>query len=155
MYKGFEPFFDKDSRVLILGSFPSVKSRESGFYYGNKQNKFFKTLSRFFDEETPDSIEAKKDFLKRRRIALYDVISECEITGSSDSKISLYKNADMDAVLNCAHIEKILLNGTKAYGIFKNLYPDRACILMPSTSPANPRYDYKKWADALMFLKEY
>ncbi|MDR3293342.1 MAG: DNA-deoxyinosine glycosylase [Clostridiales bacterium] len=154
MYRGFEPFFDENSRVLILGSFPSVKSRESGFYYGNKQNRFFKTLSRFFGDTVGENIEEKKAFLRRYRIALYDVIEECEITGSADDKITAYRPADIDAVLKNAPIEKILLNGTKAYSVFREFYPEKECVLMPSTSPANVRYDYDKWARELEFLIE-
>jgi G:T/U-mismatch repair DNA glycosylase len=199
IYRGFEPFFDGESRVLILGSFPSVKSRESGFYYGNKQNRFFKMLSKLFGEEIKDDVNSKKDFLKRRKIALWDVVSECEIDGSSDSKISRYSTADIcyifgsfcgeknalsatetptensttnyifnktkadektnensqkNFILDKTKIEKILLNGKKAYEIFKENYPEIPCILMPSTSPANPSYNYEKWANELSFLKE-
>ncbi|MDR2046452.1 MAG: DNA-deoxyinosine glycosylase [Clostridiales bacterium] len=150
--RGFEPFFDADSRVLILGSFPSVKSRESGFYYGNKQNRFYKVLSALFGEEIKNDAACKKDFLKRHRIALYDMAEECETEGSSDGKISRYKTADISGILRVAHIEKILLNGKKAHEIFIAAYPDTACVVMPSTSPANPSFRYEKWFEELRFL---
>ena len=85
---GFAPIFDKDSKLLILGSFPSVKSREIDFYYGNKQNKFWKTICGYFEEEIPESVEGKKAFLKRRKIALWDMVSSCEIQGSQDRRNS-------------------------------------------------------------------
>ncbi|MDR2091077.1 MAG: DNA-deoxyinosine glycosylase [Clostridiales bacterium] len=168
VYKGFEPFFDADSRVLILGSFPSVKSREVGFYYGNKRNRFFEMLSRLFGEEIGEDVSRKKDFLKRHKIALYDTVSECEIKGSSDGKISRYRTADICYIFDgefirlsgaaaggkpSPKIEKILLNGKKAYEIFMENYPGIPCVLMPSTSPANVSYDYEKWAVELSFLK--
>ncbi|MDR1906314.1 MAG: DNA-deoxyinosine glycosylase [Clostridiales bacterium] len=153
IHHGFEPFYDKKSRVLILGSFPSVKSRENGFYYGNKQNRFFKMLSKLFNEEIDDDVSSKKDFLKRHGIALFDVVAECEINGSSDGDIKNYKAAQITSVLENTSVEKILLNGTKAYSIFKKHYPDLNGILMPSTSPANAAYDYEKWARELSFLK--
>ena len=84
---GFPPVYDTHSEVLILGSFPSVKSREISFYYGNKQNRFWKTVCAFFGEDVPDSVEGKKAFLLRRKIALWDMVTECEIVGSADASI--------------------------------------------------------------------
>ena len=109
IYKGFLPFFDEDSEILILGSFPSVISRETNFYYGNKQNRFWKILSEAFGEPAPETIGEKQVLLKNHKIALWDVVAECEITGSLDSTIKNYKVADLQKVLDNAKIKKIIL----------------------------------------------
>ena len=148
---GFAPVFDKDSRVLILGSFPSVKSREIDFYYGHKQNRFWKMLCGYFGEEIPSTIDGKKAFLGRNHIALWDMVVSCEIQGSSDASVKNALIADLNEVLGRAKIEKILLNGTLSYDLFVKSYADLAIpyAKMPSTSPANPRYDEKIWKGAL------
>lgn len=148
---GFAPVFDKDSRVLILGSFPSVKSREIDFYYGHKQNRFWKMLCGYFGEEIPSTIDGKKAFLGRNHIALWDMVVSCEIQGSSDASVKNAVIADLNEVLDHARIEKILLNGTLSYDLFVKSYADLAIpyAKMPSTSPANPRYDEKIWKGAL------
>jgi hypoxanthine-DNA glycosylase len=148
---GFAPVFDKDSRVLILGSFPSVKSREIDFYYGHKQNRFWKMLCGYFDEEIPETVEGKRAFLRRNKIALWDMVVSCEIQGSADASVKNAVTADLNKVLNDANIEKILLNGTLSYDLFIKSY-ERLTISyekMPSTSPANPRYDQNVWWRAL------
>ncbi len=147
---GFEPVYNEHSKVLILGSFPSVKSREISFYYGNKQNRFWKMLCRYFGEEIPPSVEGKKDFLLRRNVALWDMISVCQIEGSSDSSIRGEKVVDLRPILEKAPIRKILLNGSLAYKLFENNYAGLGVdyAKMPSTSPANPRYDEKIWKKA-------
>lgn len=149
--QGFSPVFDNDSRVLILGSFPSVKSREIDFYYGHKQNRFWKMLCGYFGEEIPQSVQAKKDFLKRRKIALWDMVISCEIEGSADATVRNPITADLSEVLNHAPIEKILLNGTLSYQLFLDSYAhlDIPHEKMPSTSPANPRYKEEIWHKAL------
>lgn len=111
IYKGFLPFFDENSEILILGSFPSVISRETNFYYGNKQNRFWKVLAEAFGEPAPETIGEKQALLKNHKIALWDVVAECEITGSLDSTIKNYKVADLQKVLDKAKIKKIILNG--------------------------------------------
>ena len=143
--------FDKDSKLLILGSFPSVKSRKIDFYYGNKQNRFWRMLCGYFFEEIPESIEGKKDFLKRRNIALWDMVVSCEIQGSSDATVKNAETADLHIVLDNAKIQKILLNGTLSYNLFIEKYKDIALPYekMPSTSPANPRYDENVWRNAI------
>ena len=148
---GFAPVFDQDSRVLILGSFPSVKSREIDFYYGHKQNRFWKMLCGYFGEEIPSTIDGKKAFLGRNHIALWDMVVSCEIQGSSDASVKNAVTADLNEVLGRAKIEKILLNGTLSYDLFLKSYADLAIpyAKMPSTSPANPRYDEKIWKGAL------
>ena len=103
---GFAPIYNKDSRVLILGSFPSVKSREIKFYYGNKQNRFWKMLCGYFNEEIPQTIESKKEFLFRNKIALWDMAVSCEIKGSSDASVKNAVTADLQEILPFAKIEK-------------------------------------------------
>ena len=122
IYKGFLPFFDENSEILILGSFPSVISRETNFYYGNKQNRFWKILSEAFGEPAPETIGEKQALLKNHKIALWDVVAECEITGSLDSTIKNYKVADITQVLDKANVKKIILNGGKAKEIFLKNY---------------------------------
>ena len=118
-------FIDDESTILILGSLPSVKSREDGFYYAHKQNRFFKVLSLIFKEEEPFSIETRKDFLKKNHIALYDVIYECDIIGSSDSSIKNPIVIDIGDILDRhPNIKKIAVNGGKAKLLFdKYLLP--------------------------------
>ena len=148
---GFAPIFDKNSRVLILGSFPSVKSREIDFYYGNKQNRFWKMLYGFFQEEIPCTKEEKIEFLLRRNVALWDMVMSCEIEGSSDASVKNVELADIPRLLKETKIEKILLNGTLAYNLFAENYATVSISYekMPSTSPANPRYDEIKWRNQL------
>ena len=151
---GFEPVFDKENRLLVLGSFPSVKSRKIQFYYGNKQNRFWKTVCGFFGEEIPESTDGKKEFLHRRKIALWDMVTECEIEGSADSAVKNASVADLGVILRAAPIEKILLNGTLSYNLFTAHYADLAgpYFKMPSTSPANPRFDAEIWKEQLRDL---
>jgi len=148
---GFAPVFDKESRVLILGSFPSVKSREIDFYYGHKQNRFWRMLCGYFKESIPDTIEGKKDFLRRRKIALWDMVVSCEIIGSADASVKNAVKADLSEVINNAPIEKILLNGALSYQLFMEDYANLTISYakMPSTSPANPRYNEEIWRRAL------
>ena len=148
---GFLPVYDTHSKILILGSFPSVKSREISFYYGNKQNRFWRMLCGYFGESIPESIEGKKEFLYRNRIALWDMAVSCEIEGSADASVKNAELANLDEIFNTAKIEKILLNGTLAYSLFAEKYKniDIPYEKMPSTSPANPRYDEKIWRKAL------
>ena len=153
---GFKPVFDGRSRVLILGSFPSVKSRQVEFYYGNTRNRFWKTVGAYFGERPPQSTDDKKDFLHRRNIALWDIVAECEIEGSSDASIKNYSVAQLKDVLENAPIELIILNGSKAYEIFIKNYPRIGIpyVLLPSTSPANPRDGTAVWHSALSCVFE-
>ena len=134
------PVFDKDSRVLILGSFPSVKSREEGFFYGHPQNRFWKVTASVFGEDVPKTIDEKKSFLLKNHIALWDVIGSCEIDGSSDSSIRNVSVNDIKMILETADIQAIYLNGKKAFQLYqKHMLPvtGREGICLPSTSPAN------------------
>lgn len=145
------PVFDKDSKVLILGSFPSVKSREEGFFYGHPQNRFWKVTSRVFGEELPVTIDEKKAFLIRNHIAVWDVIGSCEIDGSSDSSIRDVTVNDLSVILGTADIRAIFLNGKKAEQYYlKYLFPvlKRDAVCLPSTSPANAAWSLDKLTDA-------
>lgn len=157
MFQGFEPIFDGESKVLILGSFPSVKSRAAGFYYGNKQNRFWRMLEGVFGEKIADDTSAKIDFLHKHKIALYDVVSQSDLSGSADS--SLKKSHSTLASLSFllppnTKVQKILCNGRAAFEfVSKNLQTDLPIICMPSTSSANVSYDFERWNDQLKFLK--
>lgn len=148
---GFAPFFHSDSKVLILGSFPSVKSREQSFYYGHPQNAFWRIVTTFFGEDKPLTVEDKKAFLLRNKIALWDIVTECEITASRDDTIKNFKVANLSEVLQNSQVECILINGGTAYKIFKKHYgePDETVIKLPSTSPANTRRKDDEWYAAL------
>lgn len=156
IYKGFLPFFDENSEILILGSFPSVISRETNFYYGNKQNRFWKVLAEAFGEPAPETIGEKQALLKNHKIALWDVVAECEITGSLDSTIKNYKVADLQQVLDNAKIRKIILNGGKAKEIFLKNFRSLSdfAVFLPSTSPLNTRFDKTIWLNALKNEKD-
>lgn len=137
-------FYRPDSRILILGSFPSVKTREMGFFYGHPQNRFWKVLAALFEEEKePLSIEERKNFLERNKVALYDVIYECDIRGSSDSSIKNAKPTNLKEIVDSAPIEKIFSNGQLSGKMFRKYQQpilERETTVLPSTSPANARY---------------
>lgn len=146
-----EPFFSDSSEILILGSFPSVKSREENFYYANKQNRFWKVLAAVFNENLPENIKEKKQFLKSHGIALWDVVESCEIIGSSDSSIKSVVPSDIGVILKSSKIKKIILNGGKASELFSK-YQGKSSLIkssmseeleifsLPSTSPANAKF---------------
>ncbi|MCR4735601.1 MAG: DNA-deoxyinosine glycosylase [Treponema sp.] len=143
------PTFDSNSRILILGSFPSVKSRESGYFYGHPQNRFWKVLAAIFDEENslPTSIEEKENFLLTHHIAVWDVIASCDITGSSDASIKNVLPNDLSVILEAAQIQKIFTNGKKADSLYKKYLLEktgREAICLPSTSPANAAWTFEK-----------
>ena len=150
-FSGFEPVFDGKSKILILGSFPSVISRAGSFYYGNKQNRFWNMLSIALGCEKPITVLDKRELVLGHGIALWDIVAECEIKGSMDADIKDYVVADLYKILDHAPIQKILLNGGKAYEIFVKTYPELVAKAkkMPSTSSANVRYDQAMW------LKEF
>ena len=119
MLHPIDPVFDKDSKVLILGSFPSVRSREAGFFYGHPQNRFWKVTARVFGDEVPQTAEEKKAFLLRNHIALWDVIGSCDIDGSSDASIRNVTVNDISLILKTADIRAIFLNGKKAFSLYQ------------------------------------
>ena len=146
----FPPLFDKDSKVLILGSFPSVKSREMKFFYGHPQNRFWKVIASIFDEKVPDSVEEKKGLILGNHLALWDVIAECEIVGSSDASIKNAKANDLSDILNNASIQKIIVNGKTAEKLYiKYIEPVTGikAVVLPSTSPANAAWSLERLID--------
>lgn len=148
---GFDPVVNANSKVLILGSFPSVKSRKISFYYGNPQNRFWRVLSSYFGAALPVTNEEKRAFLMKYGIALWDIVTECEIVGSQDATIKNFKVADIKTLLQNSGIGFIILNGGKASEIFEKYFSDLEVprIKLSSTSPANTRFDEKEWFDAL------
>ena len=141
------PLYDENSKILILGSFPSVKSREQGFFYGHPQNRFWKVTAAVFGEEVPGSIEEKKAFLLRNHIAVWDVIESCEIEGSSDSSIKNVKANDLTKLLENTRISLLFVNGKTAEKMYnKYVYPilGKECICLPSTSPANAAWNVER-----------
>ena len=152
----FPPLFDQDSKILILGSFPSVKSREQMFFYGHPQNRFWKVMAAVFGETVPVTIEEKKSLLSKHHIALWDVIASCEIEGSSDASISHVQPNDLSSILSEADIKKIIVNGRTAEKYYrKYIEPriDREAICLPSTSPANAAWTLDRltaaWGEAI------
>jgi len=143
----FEPVFNEESKLLILGSFPSVKSRENNFYYGHPKNRFWKVLSRVFEDEVPQTIEEKKLFLIEHHIAVWDVIESCTIVGSSDTSIKDVVINDFSRVLENSAIEKIYVNGSKAYDLYHKYAEEKTGIVaikLPSTSPANAAWSLER-----------
>ncbi len=149
------PVYDKDSRILILGSFPSVKSRETRFFYGHPMNRFWRVIAAVTGEETPVSVEDKKDLLIRRRIALWDVIKSCEITGSSDNSIRSVTPNDLSLIFESADIEKIFTNGRTAYKLFTKYNPNRDAVCLPSTSPANASLGLEGLIEKWSVIKDF
>ena len=151
------PIYDKHSTILILGSFPSVKSREEGFFYGHKQNRFWKVVSRVFEEEEPKTIEEKKALLLRNHIAVWDVIAGCDIEGSSDSTIKNVRPNDLSTILDNAQIKAIYVNGKTAEKYYKKYIEktiNRKAVCLPSTSPANAAWSIEKLLDTWRCIKE-
>ena len=154
----FGPFYDKDSKVLILGSIPSPKSREQGFYYGHPQNRFWKVLADVLGEELPETVEQRKEMLARHHIALWDVLYSCEIKGASDTSIKDPVANDMNVILSEAGIRAIFTTGAKADELYKKMcYPicGVSSIRLPSTSPANCGYKYENLKEAYSQILEY
>ncbi|MBR2279477.1 MAG: DNA-deoxyinosine glycosylase [Ruminococcus sp.] len=136
----FPPLFDENSRTLVLGSFPSVKSRENMFFYGHPQNRFWKVISALFNENLPENIEEKKLLVLKHHLALWDSIHSCTITGSSDSSIKDVIPNDISGILNNSKIDRIFCNGALSHKMYmKYIFPNTGieAFKLPSTSPAN------------------
>ncbi len=136
----FPALYDENSKILILGSFPSVKSREQQFFYGHKQNRFWKVIAALTDSPIPDTIEEKRALLLANHIALWDVIASCTIVGSSDSSIRDAKPNDLSEIFTNADIRQIYTNGAKSYELYRKYMEPvygRPAVKLPSTSPAN------------------
>ena len=147
----FEPVYDKDSEILILGTLPSVKSRENNFYYGHKQNRFWKVLATLLKEPVPETIEEKKAMLLAHRIALWDVIQRCDIKGSSDSSIKNVQPTDIGMILEKTNVTQIYANGNKAGQLYKRYqFPVTGieATVLPSTSPANAAWSLARLCEA-------
>ena len=159
VFHTLDPIYDKSSKVLILGSMPSVKSREVGFYYGHPRNRFWSTLSKVYNEEIKDTKEDKISFLLKRNIALFDVLKSCEITSSSDATIKNPVPNDLSDILKNSNIKAIFTTGSKAYTLYqKYIYPKTKikAIPLPSTSPANSRKDIEEiLINAYSQIKDY
>ena len=152
------PVYDADSKILILGSFPSVKSREAGFFYGHPQNRFWKVTAAVFGEEVPGAIEEKKAFLLRNKIAVWDVIKSCDIEGSSDSSIKNVTVNDLGEILNVADIREIFVNGKTALRYYEKYTKEkigRKAVCLPSTSPANAAWSVEKLTEAWKVIGRY
>lgn len=150
------PVYDNNSKVLILGSFPSVKSRETGFFYGHPQNRYWKVLAAIFGEDVPMTIPDRKEFLFRNHIAAWDVIQSCDITGSSDSSIRNVTANDLSEILDCADIREIYVNGRtaeKLYIRYTEKMTGRTCTCLPSTSPANAAWSLDRLIEAWSVIK--
>ena len=152
-----EPVCGPDARILILGSFPSVKSREIGFYYGHPQNRFWRVLAAVFEAPVPDTVPERRAFLLEHGIALWDVIHSCEITGSSDASIRDVRVNDLAALLQSAPIRQIFLNGKTAANLYQKYAAaeiDLPAAVLPSTSPANAAWTLPRlieaWRNALL-----
>ena len=151
------PIYNEGSQVLILGSFPSVRSRKEGFFYGHKQNRFWKMLSSVLNASVPETVDEKKKLLTDNGIALWDVIASCEISGSADSSIKNAEPNDISVILGCCDIRAIITNGKKASEMYRRyIFPKTGIedICLPSTSPANASFSLdrliKCWGDTVL-----
>ena len=152
-----EPVYDKASRILILGSFPSVMSREAGFFYGHPQNRFWKVVSAIFEEEIPQTVEEKKAFLLRNHIALWDVVASGDIEGSADASIRNVTPNDINKILTQSDIHAIYVNGKTAFQFYTKYsrpVTNRPAVCLPSTSPANASWTLELLTEAWQCIKE-
>ena len=150
---GFIPVIDEKSIILILGSFPSVKSREIGFYYGNPQNRFWKTIEKATGEVVPSAIEDNKQYLANHKIALWDVYESSAIVGSSDAALNenTGKTGDLNGLLaSFPNIKAVLCNGKKSFSVASSaINTGIPCLCLTSTSSANPRFNEEQWINTL------
>jgi len=150
------PLYNSKSKVLILGSFPSPKSREGKFFYHHPQNRFWKVMAAITGSPVPETIRQKKKLIADNNFALWDVIASCRITGASDSSIRDVVPADLSVIFDCAPIEKVFANGGKAYQLYmKHLYGkfEYPIVKLPSTSPANAGWSLERLIEAWEIVK--
>ena len=154
----FQPLYNCESRILILGSLPSVKSREQMFFYGHPQNRFWKMISAVFEEAVPQTIEEKKALMLKHNIAMWDTIYSCDIIGSSDSSIKNVVPTDLNSIVDNSKIEKVICNGKtsgKYYEKYQRKYLGIEPDILPSTSPANAAYSLGKlveiWKKSIIY----
>lgn len=150
---GFGPFVDESTKVLILGSFPSVKSREVSFYYGHPSNRFYAVFAGLFHCEVPKDLDSKKQLLVNHHIGLYDVIESCMIHGSSDASIKDVVLTDIDSLV-LPQLKLIVLNG-KTAGKYDHGRNDVKHVVLPSTSSANAAYRLEKLIEAWSLIQDY
>lgn len=151
------PLYDADCKILILGSFPSVKSREAMFFYGHPQNRYWKLIARLFDEPIPATIEEKKRLALTHHIAMWDTIRSCTITGSSDSSIRDVVPNDLSVILDHSKVERIFCNGATSHKLYmKYIFPMTGikAVKLPSTSPANAAFTLDRLAEEWSVIKE-
>ena len=150
------PVYDENSRILILGSFPSVKSREAAFFYGHPQNRFWRVLAAVLGEETPQTAAEKKSLLLRHGVELWDVIASCDIAGSSDASIRNAVPTDLPPILAKTEINRIFINGKTAFRLYEKYQKDRTgveAVCLPSTSPANAAWSLAGLVDAWKIIR--
>ena len=150
------PLFSENSHTFILGSFPSVKSREAMFFYGHPQNRFWSVLAMIYGTDKPMTVEEKKKLIPENNLALWDVIASCEITGSSDSSISDVTANNLDVIIKNSKVERIFVNGKTAEKYYnKYTYPKTGikAICLPSTSPANAAWNIEKLVEKWKIIK--
>ncbi|WP_149707234.1 DNA-deoxyinosine glycosylase [Campylobacter concisus] len=157
----FKPIFDKNSKILILGSFPSVVSRKFGFYYANSQNRFWRVLARILNAPLPASTDEKIDFLLAHRIAIYDAAISCEIKGSSDAKMTAVAPANLEPIFSGARIAQVFANGGKAHEICEKYLKTQILnatgkepVKLPSTSSANANFSFERLAQEWTVISE-
>ena len=152
---GIAPVYDKNSEILILGSFPSVASRAEGFFYGHPRNRFWRVLSAVLGESVPQTVDEKKSLLLRGKVALFDVLAECEIEGSADASIGKALPNDLSPILSGSRIRKIFVNGKTAARLYQKYLVSKTGIpatVLPSTSPANAAWSEEKLIAAWSIL---
>ena len=154
----FDPVFDSESRILVLGTMPSPKSRELGFYYSHPRNRFWPVLSEILGEKVPETPEEKRDFCIRNKIALWDVLKECDIDGASDSSIKNAVPNDMSIIFEKAQIKAVFTTGATASKLFKKFIEPKtgiSAIALPSTSPANAKFKSGELCEEYKIILEY
>ena len=147
----FGPLFNESSRVLILGSFPSVKSREQQFFYGHPQNRFWKVLAALYQQDVPVTVDQKKALILENHLALWDSVASCVITGSSDASIREVRANDLSVILDNSAVRKIFCNGKTSWQMYEKwIRPatGREAVCLPSTSPANAQWTLDRLIDA-------
>lgn len=152
-----EPLFSENSHTLILGSFPSVKSRENGFFYGHPQNRFWRVIAEVFGTEVPNTIEDKKQLILSSGLALWDVIASCEIKGSQDTSISDVLPNDLSVITANCNIERIFVNGKTAEKYYNKYQLEKTgieAVCLPSTSPANAAYSVQRLTEYWISIKK-
>ena len=151
------PVYDAQSEILVLGSFPSVKSREAMFFYGHPQNRFWRVATAVFEDELPQSTDERRAFLLRHHIAAWDVIAACEISGSADASIKNVRANDLRPILDAAPIRRIFVNGKTAQRLYQKYTEPvigRPATVLPSTSPANAAWSLERLIRAWQILRE-